>query len=138
MFRGKRLNGLPRNQKGITLIEVVLALGLLALIGGGMLAALQTNTKASGALVQEVVAQNLATGTLEAIEKLPFADDYASATANLTIPFQYSVNISTYGTNNDTTWVGPPSSGQTLQKIVVSISQGNKLILSICEYRAKR
>ena len=127
-----------RGQRGFTLIEVLLAFGLLALIGVGILQAIETNARASGILDQQVVADTLATGYIEAIRQSDYADNYTSATANITIPLQYSVVVQTYGTDNGTDWVGPPSSNQTLQKIVVSVSQSGKPILSICTYRTRR
>ncbi len=130
--------GLSQKQKGLTLIEVVLALGLLALIGVGILEAAQANTKASGIIDQQVTAQSLATNYIEAIKQSAFADNYAGATANITVPPQYNVAVTTFGTDNDTVWVGPPSSNQSLQKIVITISQSGKQIFTMCTFRARR
>ncbi len=137
-LRGALTTKQSQGHRGFTLIEVLLAFGLLALIGVGILQAIETNARASGILDQQVVADTLATGYIEAIKQAPYADNYTSATANITIPLQYSVVVQTYGTDNGTGWVGPPSSNQTLQKIVVSVSQSGKPILSICTYRTRR
>ena len=131
-------------QTGFTLIEVLLAFGLLAIIGVGLLQAINTNAKASGIVDQQVTADTLATGYIEAIRQSPYANNYTSATANITIPLQYSVVVETYGTDDyvsnwdDIIWVGSPSSNQSLQKIVISVSQGGKLITTICTLRTRR
>ncbi|MEK7354178.1 MAG: prepilin-type N-terminal cleavage/methylation domain-containing protein [Chloroflexota bacterium] len=143
MFR-KRLIKLFHRQTGFTLIEVLLSFGLMALIGVGLLQAIDTNARASGIVDQHVTADTLATGYIEAIRQSPYANNYTSATANITIPLQYSVVVQTYGTDDyvsnwdNIVWVGPPSSNQTLQKIIVSVSQGGKLITTICTLRTRR
>ena len=48
-----------REQKGIGLLEVIVAAAIMGLIGVGFLAALNTNSKASGALDERVTAANL-------------------------------------------------------------------------------
>ena|SRR3989338_7893923 len=137
-LRGVLATKQSRRQRGFTLLEVLLGFGLLALIGVGILQAIETNARASGILDQQVTADTLATAYIEAIKQSPHADNYTSATVNITLPLQYSVVVETYGTDNGTDWVGPPSSNQTLQKIVVSVSQSGKQILSICTYRTRR
>lgn len=143
MFR-KRLIKLSHGQTGFTLIEVLLSFGLMALIGVGLLQAIDTNARAGGVVDQHVTADTLATGYIEAIRQSPYANNYTSATANITIPLQYSVVVQTYGTDDyvsnwdDIIWVGPPSSNQSLQKIIVSVSQGGKLITTICTLRTRR
>lgn len=143
MFKKSLIKSFHR-QRGFTLIEVLLAFGLLAIIGVGLLQAIATNAKASGIIDQRVTADTLATSYIEAIRQSPYANNYTSATANITIPLQYSVLVQTYGTDDyvsnwdDIIWVGPPSSNQTLQKVIISVSQGGKVITTICTLRAKR
>ena len=131
------MKSLFRGQKGISLIETVVALGLLAYIGVATLMAMQTNYKATGILDERVVADNLATAYLESVRQSDFADTYPDAGESITVPSEYSVAVDTYGTNDDITWV-QPCAGHTLQKIVVTVSRGGNSILSISTYRAKR
>ncbi len=126
-----------KGQQGISLIETVVALGLLAYIGVATLMAMQTNYKATGILDERVVADNLATAYLESVRESPFADTYSDDREGITVPGGYSVAVDTYGTNDDITWV-QPCAGHTLQKITVTVSHGGNSVLSMSTYRAKR
>ena len=131
------MKGLFKGQKGISLIETVVALGILACIGVGILMALEANSKATGILDERVVSGNLASAYLESVRQSPFADTYPDAGESITVPVGYSVAVDTYGTNDDITWV-QPCAGHTLQKIVVTVSHGGNSVLSLSTYRAKR
>ncbi len=137
------LKGLVKEQKGISLIETVVAVGLLAYIGVAILMAMQTDYKAAGQLSERVVADNLATAYLEAVRESTFADEYPDTWENITVPSGYSVDVDTYGTDIEATpipWEHPFStaSGHTLQKITVTVSHGGNSVLSLSTYRAKR
>ena len=56
-----------KEQKGFTLLEVLVAVGILGLIGVAFLTALNTNSRAARTLDEQVVATNLATVHLEVI-----------------------------------------------------------------------
>lgn len=133
----KRVRHSLSRQSGLSLIEAVLALGLLAFIGVGILKGIETNARATRVLDEKVTADNLASDFLETIKRSAYSDNYTSATVNITVPFQYSVVVDTYGTDNYTAWV-QPSSGQSLQKIVIVIKQSGRPVLSVCTYRADR
>jgi len=139
-----------RGQRGISLIEVLVAAAILAAIGVGLLNALDTNAKATRQLDEKVVATNLATAYFEAIKAAsyditePYYDD---AVADITIPPQYDVDIgiqffsdSYVGEDEITyiTWVDTYAN-QTLQKIAITVSRDDgKHILSICTFKTKR
>ncbi len=130
-----------RGQTGFTLIEVLVAVVLLGLIGGGVATALDTNSRATRVLDEQVVAVNLATAHFEAIRELPFStDNYSGAGANITIPSQYFVDIDVDYSDDGTTWSDNyTSSNQTLQRITISVSrEGGKSVFSTCTYRTLR
>lgn len=133
----KRKLRLFREQTGFTLIEVLVAVGILGLIGTGVLAAFNTNARAARTLDEQVVAANLATGHLEAIRELSYAATYPNAGDNITIPFQYSVVINTEFSSDGDTW-SDDYTDETLQKITVIVSREGKGVLSLCTYRTKR
>ena len=129
-----------REQTGFTLLEVLIAVSILAVIGTGLLTALDTNSRATRTLDEKVVATNLATDHLEAIRSCPYAANYPNAGENITIPFQYSVVIETQCSSDGATLgVCTGSVNETLQKITVYVSRENgKPVSSLCTYRCKR
>ena len=129
-------------QSGFSLIEIVVAVGIIGFIGAGVVMALGTNSRANRILDEQVTAVNLATSYFEAIRQLPYnngVDPYSSASANVTIPAQYSVVIDVNYSYDGTTWVDTYSGVEKLQRITVSVSrEGGKPVFSTCTYRTER
>ncbi len=135
-----------RGQRGLTLIEVLVAAAILAARGVGLLNALDTNAKATRQLDEKVVATNLATAYLEAIKAAPYAETYDDVVAGITVPPQYDVDVNTQFPSNIYvedgvtyfTWSNTYS-GETLQKIAIIVSrEDGRSILSICTFKTKR
>lgn len=137
----QRLKGklkLFREQKGFTLLEVLIAVSILAVIGTGLLTALDTNSRATRTLDEQVVATNLAADYVEAIKGSPYAATYPDAGENITIPFQYSVDIEMECSSDGSTFgVCTGSENETLQKMTVLVSREGRPVFSICTYRCK-
>ena len=140
LIRGKFK--LFREQPGFTLIEVLIAVGILAAIATGFLTALNTSSRATRGLDEQVTASNLAAAYLEAIRELPYENtypEYSSAAASIAVPPQYSVVIDCdYSSDSTTWWDTYSSSDHTLQRITVIVSREGRYILSICTYRSER
>jgi prepilin-type N-terminal cleavage/methylation domain-containing protein len=128
-----------REQRAFTLVEVLVALVILGAIGVGLLTALQTNSKATRNLDEQVEAANIASAYIEAIKELPYAHTYPNAGDNVTVPFQYSVIVETECSSDGTTF-GPctGSDNETFQKITVHVLREERPIFSLCTYRTKR
>ena len=126
-----------QEKTGFTLIEIVIALGILAAIATGFLTALNTNSRATRDLDEKVTAANLATAYLEAIKESSYAVTYPNAGDNITAPFQYDVDVDIDYSNDGTTWVDFYTD-ETLQKITVIVSREGEYVLSLCTYRCKR
>ena len=134
----KEILGLFRGEKGFSLLEVLVAVGILGFIGAGIITALNTNYKATGILDEQVTATNLATAYIENIKQLPYAASYPGASNNITIPSQYNVVIDVETSSDGTNFYPPTGSdNETFQKIVVSISHGGRPVFSICAFRTK-
>ena len=133
----KRKFKLFREQRGFTLIEVLVAVGILGFIGVAVIAALDTNSRAARTLDEQVEGANLAVAYIEAIKELPYADTYPSAGDNIIVPFQYSVVIDIDYSNDGTTWVDSYTD-ETLERITVTVSREGRPVFSLCTYRTKR
>ena len=135
-----------REQKGFTLIETLVAAAILAVIGVGLLTALDTNAKATRQLDEKVVATNLATAYFEAIKAAPYGSTepyYDDAVAGITIPHQYIVSVdidfSSDGEWGDGIDWGPYTGVETIQRIAITVSrEGGRHILTICTFKTKR
>lgn len=125
-----------QGQRGISLLEVLIAAAILAVIGVSLLNALDTNARATRQLDEKVVATNLATAYFEAIKALPYAETYPEPEDLITIPPQYDVDIRTeFSTDGGVTW--DEYADNALQKIAISVSrEGGRHVLTICTFRA--
>ena len=142
---GKGRLGFLRGQRGFSLIEVLVAAAILAVIGVVLLNALDTNAKATRQLDEKVVATNLATAYFEAIKAMDYAPTYPEPKELITIPHQYIVDVDIdFSSDGDTsdgiTWINEEDyTNETIQKLAVTVSrEGGKHILTICAFKTKR
>ncbi|MFC2034437.1 prepilin-type N-terminal cleavage/methylation domain-containing protein [Chloroflexota bacterium] len=125
-------------QKGFTLLEVLIAAGIVGVIGTVILLSIDTSYRADRTLDEKVVASNLITAHMEAIRSIPFDDAYSTAGGNITIPNQYSVVIDTECSSDGDNFVPcTGSENETFQWIRVSVSREGRPVLSACTFRTK-
>ena len=130
---------LSREQTGFTLLEVVVAVGIMGVIAAGVLVALNTNARATRTLDEKVTAANMAAAYVEAIKESAFAASYNGVTANISVPFQYDVEIETECSSDATNYVPcTGSDNETFQKITIHVLREGKPVLALCSYRSKR
>ena len=138
-FLKQRL-GQFRRESGFTILEVLIAVGILGFIGVAVIVALDTNSRAVRTLDERVVATNMATAYFEAISKSDYDTEppyYDNVVDNITIPAQYEVNYSVSFSVDGHVW-SDTYSGETLQKITVFVSHQGKPVLSMCTFKAKK
>ena len=135
-----------RGQKGISLLETLVAMAIMGVIAVTLLNALSTNANTTRQLDEKVVATNLATAYFEAIKEAPYditEPYYDDTVADIIIPPQYIVDVSIYFSSDGASgdgidWVDTYN-GETLQQIVLTVSrEDGKHILSICSFKTKR
>ncbi len=131
-----------QGQRGIGLLETVIAVAILGAIGVSLLTALNTNARATRTLDEQVTATNLATAYFELIEDCEYAENYPKDQPpldSIIIPPGYDVDIRTeFSTDAGETWFDDYN-GETLQKVIISISRegDGKPVLSMCTFRTK-
>lgn len=125
-----------RNQKGFTLIEVTISLGLLGIVVAGILGALGTSSKATVANDSQTTTQNLAEGQMEYLRSQPYdgVNDPPEYLILSDIPIGYTVSC-------DAVRLDPDNDGTDdddgLQKVVVTVKYQDEMSTTIEAYKLK-
>lgn len=140
---------LLRQQKGTTLIEVLVAVALLGVIGGAFLATVSTGTIAISQIRCEVAAQNLARSQLEHTKAGNYT--YYDFGADLDdpsddIPPQYPVIATPPGYSVDVVAVPIPDPDDPdypycdneMQKITITVYQDGEYVLQVEDIKVYR
>jgi prepilin-type N-terminal cleavage/methylation domain-containing protein len=132
-----------KSEKGFSLIETVVALGLMGIIAVGLLSGLATTFRAGGISQERVIAESLAKSQWEYIKAQDYilTADYDPADPDkcyqlIDIPDELAVK-------NYTIEIDPPQavtspgggSDFELQSITVVINHGDKPLLMMSDYR---
>ncbi len=137
---------LGRSEAGVSLIETLIALGLLGAIGAAFLSGLFTVSKATILADEQAVAESVARSEIEYIQGQDYIDysvDPHDVYDEITPPASYSIELTTtpivpatglpYGQTG-----GVFEQDQEIQKITVTIERGDKSVLIIEDYKVKR
>ena len=114
-----------RSEKGITLIETIVAMALLGIIGVSFLSGLATTSTARTTADEQVSAKALAESIIVDIKKGPYTANYTP-----TIPDEfagYTANVTIENPKND-----------HLKEITVTISHHNHDVLKLQTCKVKR
>lgn len=128
MFRKMRLatsqwmgRGWVQDERGVSLVETLVAVAILGLAVVAALTALSTGSLAMATADQGVTAQSLARWQLEEIKAAPYSATYSAIA-------QPDYNIS----------LGVNLIAANIQKITVTISRANKVLLVVEGYKVNR
>jgi prepilin-type N-terminal cleavage/methylation domain-containing protein len=118
------------NQKGFSLIDVLVSLAIVSLLSGGFLSALTSSTKAVITVDQKDTGRALAQSQMEYIKEQDFADNYE---VNSSILSRYP------GYEIDTIIVATPTQRDALiQEITINVSQNGEVVTSLEDFKVKR
>lgn len=121
------------NERGITLLETVVALAILGLIAVAILTALTTGAKATAIAKEQAFAESLARSEIEYVKQASYNPDA------LTYPIDSSIVPVAEGWNVPDAVVAPvPGRDASIQKITVTVERYGKTILSLTDYKAYR
>jgi len=145
-----RLKKLNRNQKGLTLIEVLIAIAILGMIAVPFLTALSTSSRGIIIADERTTAESLVRSEMEYVKSSPYNStgfSYNISTTTTTPPpwdsshaldsryAGYSVNVTGVPIDPAT---GNPHADLQIQNITVTVYHGAKLVLTTSTYKVNR
>lgn len=119
-----------KGQRGISLIETVIALSILGFIGVAFLSAYYSGFLGTGKVDEFVTAESLARSQMEDIKSLAYQDSYE---VTVTCPTEFAVAIDVEDVTPDTN----PSPPNTLQMVTVTILRQGRVLLELESYKYK-
>ena len=121
---------LLRGQKGVSLIEVLVAVGILAVIGGGLSYALYSGYRGNSTVTGYATAERLARTQLEAVKAAPYDDTLPLEYPIIDLPNNYSISLDVAKKDGD-------GDGGTIQTITVTVTFGAEAVLTLQTFKTK-
>jgi prepilin-type N-terminal cleavage/methylation domain-containing protein len=125
------------DEQGLNLVEVLIALAILAAVGGVFLVSVSTSSKAVMVGQQQVSAEGLAKSQMESIQQQNYSVDGVSYTKLGQIPAGYDIQFTAVRLNPQGV-AGPTINDQGLQKITVTVTHGGNIIFTLQGYKCAR
>lgn len=116
-----------KDQKGFSLIEVVIAVALLGIIAAGFLGALGTASKVLFTVDERETAKNLAESQMEYVKEQDYALSYAPAVPDEYAGYSASIDVGTISSRDG-----------NIQKIIVTIEHHGEQVMTLEGYKTNR
>ena len=124
---GKKHNRM-RSQRGLGLVETLIAVAILGVSVVSFVTALSAGSLAAGKQDEEMVAQNLAQSQLEYVKSYTY-DPGAVSYPLLAAPDGYAISVNV---------TAIPSTDTDIQRVSVTIWRENENILTVDDYKVNR
>ena len=131
------------NQKGFSLVEILVSIALLSVIGVALLSSLGTSSKALMTMDQRQTAKNIAEAVMEHIKSMDYLTYYPLDDGNPNTPDIQDIidNYPGYSlvTQNDSVKASyiENREDENIQQIDVIVKHGNNEIYSLTGYKAR-
>ena len=123
-----RVNGLIASQEGISLVETLVALSILAISVTVIMTAFSTNSIALRKTDQRVTAETIARSQMEYSKSQNYVDAPTSYTPISSVPASYSVTANA---------IAIPGRDSNIQKITVTVQRNGQNVLIIEGYKLR-
>jgi prepilin-type N-terminal cleavage/methylation domain-containing protein len=114
--------GLPKSQRGFSLIEVVIAIGLLGIVGVALSRGLSGSSKALITADERTISESLARSQMESIVLQPFST--SGAYSLISMPGSYQARVSVAPVVD----FGEPR--ENIQRVMIVISHNGRDIIA--------
>jgi len=122
----RRIHALLREQKGMTLIDTLVALAILGAVGIAFMNALSAGSSASGQVDEVAMTEKLVRNQLEGIK---------NASYDITAPYEYPIvdHPANYPVSVDI----EPNGDNTLQDITITVSHEGETLITVDTLKVK-
>ncbi len=141
MSTGVNLRGIEYSQRGSSLAEATVAVAIAALISVAFLSTLATLMKGSSVAEEQATADTLARNQMEYLKSMAYINyavpghaEYALVTA----PATYELGLSAAPINPLTGQALAPGTDEGMQKIIVSVVNDGRSLVTIESFKVNR
>jgi len=128
-------------ERGVALIEVLVALAILGIVAAAILGGMATASKAAALADERTTVQSLAISQMECVKSstyIDFSDPGHGDYELIDTPENYSVEVATVPIDPDTGQALPEGQDLGLQKIVVTAGHYGESVLTLESYKGAR
>ena len=121
-----------KNERGFTLLEVIVALGIFGVVGVAFIAALSSSFQTQDITKEQVQGENLVRSALEEIRFLPYQATY---TPSVPVPTQYALTVTT---TQYVDALGTPYPLTEIQKNTATASRDGRALVTVEDLKTLR